>query len=92
MTMVCPHCGKKIDHARTTRSDGRKGYEIPSQTICDTLQVVHTIPAAAEKLDCSTSYIYKVLKRDNITPSSVAIRKKQTFNHLRRIKEHRRVR
>ena len=58
MKIQCPHCGKSV----AVNGLGRKRLNIPLKNVCEALQVHHNIEAAAQELNCSQGYIFKVLK------------------------------
>ena len=59
--MKCPNCGGTISGL------GRKSLTMPFINVCDAVREHSTVGAAAEKLGCSRSYIYKVLKSNGLT-------------------------
>jgi len=65
--VVCPHCGRKMALTKRNRL-GRKPLNLSVQNICDTLQDCRDIALAAQKLDCSRGYIYKMLKEQGRSP------------------------
>ena len=67
MKTQCPKCGEPIVLNRL----GRKPLAIPVTIVCDTLKACSSVDAAAEKLNCSRAYIYKVLKANNLTLKEV---------------------
>ena len=62
MKVRCQKCGETIKLNRF----GRKPLAIPVTIICDTLKACSSVDAAAEKLNCSRAYIYKVLKANGL--------------------------
>ena len=64
MIIKCPKCGNKI----AVNGLGRRKLAIPVENVYDAIQSCCTVVRAAEKLDCSRPYIYKVLKEHNLTP------------------------
>ena len=71
-TVTCPQCGAKI---KVKGTGGRKPKNIPVIFICDKLQATHSIKQAAEELDCSRGYIYKVLKAAGLKVKEIMISK-----------------
>ena len=63
MEIQCPKCGELI----LLNSFGRKPLNITVKNVCDALQKHHNITAAAEELGCSRAYIYRVLKKNNLS-------------------------
>ena len=62
MIVQCPYCGKSV----TVNGLGRKPLNIPLKKVCEALQAYSSITAAAEKLDCSEAYIFKILKANGL--------------------------
>jgi len=67
MKITCPKCGEII----TIGLLGRKPLNIPVIIVCDAIQAYHSVTMAAYKLGCSRGYIYKHLKRANLTAKGV---------------------
>jgi len=57
--VTCPNCGEKI---KVKGTGGRKPKDLPVIFVCDKLKATRSVKQAAEELDCSRGYIYKVLK------------------------------
>jgi len=68
--ITCPHCGQEVLMPIINRS-GRKPLNIGVKNICDALRACRDISLAAEKLNCSRGYIYKVLVQHHMTPKGV---------------------
>ncbi len=66
--VICPKCGAQI---KVKGTGGRKPKNIPVIFVCDTLQATRSVTLAAEELDCSRGYIYKVLKNQGTIPKDV---------------------
>jgi len=62
MIVICPHCGNLV----TVNGLGRKPLNIPLKNVLESLQVYRNVKAAAEELGCSQSYIFAVLKNNNL--------------------------
>ena len=62
MLVKCPHCGKSV----MVKGLGRKAFNMPVTNVCDALRLHHSVPAAANELECSRAYIYKVLKANGL--------------------------
>ncbi len=60
MLVQCPHCGGMV----AVNGLGRKPLDITVNNVCDALEKHHSVTAAAEELDCSRAYVYKVLKEN----------------------------
>jgi hypothetical protein len=58
MKIRCPNCGSPV----IVNGFGRKPLGIRFIKVCEALQHGSTVSAAAEILDCSVAYIYKVCK------------------------------
>jgi len=58
MLVRCPHCGKLV----AVNGLGRKPLNIPLKNVLESLQVHHSVAAAAQELRCSEGYIFGVLK------------------------------
>ncbi len=67
MIIRCPHCGESVQ----VNGIGRKPLNITVINVCDALQISPTVSRAAEKLNCSRGYIYKVLKEQGTNPKEV---------------------
>jgi hypothetical protein len=66
--IICPVCGAEIPFLG---SIGRKPLNHSVKNVCDAVQHSSTVSAAAKELDCSRSYIYKVLKEQKTTPEAI---------------------
>jgi hypothetical protein len=64
MIVRCPHCGKTV----VVNGLGRKPLNIPLKNICEALQRLRSVEAAASELGCSQGYIFNVLKAVNVNP------------------------
>ncbi|MFC1945467.1 hypothetical protein ACFLWF_01795 [Chloroflexota bacterium] len=62
MKINCPSCGKPV----VVNGLGRKRLDIPLKNICDELQAHKNVKTAAEQLNCSSGYIFKVLKANGL--------------------------
>jgi AraC-like DNA-binding protein len=62
MIVKCPHCGKKV----SVNGLGRKPLNIPLKNVLESLQVHHSVTAAAQELGCSPSYLFGVLKANGL--------------------------
>jgi len=62
MIVICPHCGNPV----TVNGLGRKPLNIPLKNVLESLQVYRNVKAADEELGCSQSYIFAVLKNNNL--------------------------
>jgi len=58
MIIQCPHCGKSV----VVNGLGRKRLNIPLKNVCEALRTHCNVVAAAQELNCSQAYIFKVLK------------------------------
>ena len=63
MKIRCPSCGRDV----VVEGLGRKPLDITVKNVCDALQKHHNIMAVAEELGCSRAYIYRVLKKNNLS-------------------------
>jgi len=62
MLVRCPHCGKSV----MVNGLGRKRLNIPLKNICESLQVHHSVAAAAQELRCSEGYIFNILRANGL--------------------------
>jgi hypothetical protein len=62
MIVHCPHCGKSV----VVNGLGRKPLNIPLKNVCEALQTYRSVVAAAQELNCSQGYIFKVLKDNGL--------------------------
>jgi hypothetical protein len=62
MKVICPHCGNQV----VVNGLGRKPLNIPLKNVLESLQVYCNVKATAEELGCSQSYIFGVLKNNNL--------------------------
>jgi hypothetical protein len=62
MIIKCPHCGKSV----VVNGLGRKPLNIPLKNVCEALQTYHSVVSAAQELNCSQGYIFKVLKDNRL--------------------------
>lgn len=67
MLVQCPHCGGTV----AVSGLGRKRLNIPLKNVCESLQVHRDVVAAAQELNCSEAYIFKVLKDKGLKPKDV---------------------
>lgn len=72
MIVQCPNCG----HPVVVNGLGRKPLNIPLKNVCESLQAHHSVVvAAAQELNCSEGYIFKVLKAHGLKLKDVIERK-----------------
>ena len=76
MLVQCPHCGNSV----VVNGLGRKRFNIPVINIYDAIRRYHSIPAAAESLECSRAYIYKTLKQHGMTARDIVNNEKKAEN------------
>ena len=62
MVIQCPHCGQPV----AVNGLGRKPLNIPLKNVLESLQAHRDVRAAAQELDCSPSYIFGVLKKNDL--------------------------
>ena len=62
MIVLCPHCGKSV----VVNGLGRKPLNIPLKNVCEALQAYRSVVAAAQELNCSQGYIFKVLTANGL--------------------------
>jgi len=62
MIIPCPHCGQSV----VVNGLGRRPLNIPLKNICEALQAQRSVGAAAQELNCSQGYIFKVLKANGL--------------------------
>ena len=62
MLVRCPHCGKSV----MVNGLGRKRLNIPLKNVCESLRAHRNVVAAAQELNCSQGYIFKVLKANGL--------------------------
>ena len=63
----CPNCGETI----AVNGLGRKPFNMPVIKVYDALRLHRSVQAAANSLECSRGYIYKVLKANGLTAADV---------------------
>lgn len=62
MLVQCPHCGKPV----VVNGLGRRRLNIPLKNVCEWLKAHRNVVAAANELNCSQGYIFKVLKDNGL--------------------------
>lgn len=62
MLVQCPHCGKTV----VVNGLGRKRLNISLKNVCESLRARRNVVAAAQELNCSEGYIFKVLKANGL--------------------------
>ena len=62
MLVQCPHCGGTV----AVGGLGRKRLNIPLKNVCESLKAHRSVVAAAQELNCSEAYIFKVLKDNGL--------------------------
>jgi hypothetical protein len=62
MIIKCPHCGQSV----VVNGLGRKPLNIPLKNVCEALQTYRSVVAAAQELNCSQGYIFKILKDNGL--------------------------
>ena len=62
MKIHCKQCGSII----MVNGLGRKRLNIPLKNVCESLQAHRNVVAAAQELNCSEAYIFKVLKDNEL--------------------------
>ena len=62
MIVQCPHCGKPV----VVNGLGRKPLNIPLRNVCESLQAHRSVVEAANELNCSQGYIFKMLKDNGL--------------------------
>ena len=67
MIIRCPNCGDKV----VVKGLGRKPRNIPLKNVCEALRAHRSVAAAANELDCSQAYIFKVLKDNGLNLKGV---------------------
>jgi len=67
MIIQCPHCGGQV----VINKFGRRPLNIVVTKVCDALRLHRSVAAAANELECSRAYIYKVLKANGLTTAKV---------------------
>lgn len=67
MKVQCPNCGKPV----VVNGLGRKRLNIPLRNVCESLEAHCNVAAAAQELNCSEAYIFKVLKDKGLKPKDV---------------------
>ncbi|MCX5998159.1 MAG: hypothetical protein NTU41_00820 [Chloroflexi bacterium] len=74
MRVRCPHCGRTV----VVNGIGRKPLDMPVTIVCDALMFHGSVLAAADALNCSRAYVYKVLKAGGLTAKDVINRQRVT--------------
>ena len=77
MIVQCPHCGKSV----VVNGLGRKTLNIPLKNVCEALQTRRSVVAAAQELNCSQGYIFKVLKANGLKLKDVMEKQSREVNH-----------
>ena len=67
MIVQCPQCGQSV----VVNGLGRKPLNIPLKNVCEALQAHCSVVAAAQELNCSQGYIFKVLKANGLKMKDV---------------------
>jgi len=67
MIVQCPNCGKPV----LVNGFGCRPLNIAVTKVCDALRAQRSVLAAANELECSRAYIYKVLKANGLKPKDV---------------------
>ena len=62
MIVQCPNCGKPV----VVNGLGRRRLNIPLKNVCESLKAHRNAAAAAQELNCSQGYIFKVLKDNGL--------------------------
>ena len=62
MLVQCPHCGGTV----AVNGLGRKRLNIPLKNVCESLKAHCNVVAAANELNCSQAYIFKILKDNGL--------------------------
>jgi hypothetical protein len=62
MLIQCPKCGEKV----VVSGLGRKSLNIPLKNVYECLRTYRSVKRAAQELDCSQGYIFKVLKDNGL--------------------------
>jgi hypothetical protein len=62
MKIQCPNCGQEV----VVHGLGRRPLNIPLKNVCEALQRHCSVGAAAQELNCSQGYIFKVLKNNGL--------------------------
>lgn len=68
MIVQCPHCGNPV----VVNGLGRKPLNIPLKNILESLEAHRNVVAAAQELNCSEAYIFKVLKANRLKLKDVS--------------------
>jgi len=67
MLVQCPRCGQPV----TVNGLGRKPLNIPLKNVLESLQAHRDVRVAARELNCSPSYIFGVLKKNDLKLNEV---------------------
>ena len=67
MKVKCSNCGETI----SVNGLGRKRLNIPLKNVCESLRKQRSVAGAAEELNCSEAYIFKVLKTNGLSSRDV---------------------
>ena len=62
MIVWCLNCGSPV----VVNGLGRKPLNIPLKNVCESLRIHRNVVAAAQELNCSEAYIYKILKDNGL--------------------------
>lgn len=67
MKIICPKCGKVID----VPGLGRRRLQVSVRNILDCVKATNTALAASQRAGVSKSYLFAVLKRQNLKLADV---------------------
>ena len=67
MIISCPKCGEKV----AVNGLGRKRLNIPLKNVYECLTKHRSVARAAQELECSQGYIFKVLKANGVNLKDV---------------------
>lgn len=67
MIVYCSKCGNTV----VVNGLGRKRLNIPLKIICEALQTLGSVPAAAQDINCSEGYIYNNLKSNGLKVTDI---------------------
>ncbi len=67
MLVLCPHCGESV----AVNGLGRKPLNIPLINVCESLRAHRSVVVVAQELNCSTGYIFNILKINKLRVKDV---------------------
>lgn len=67
MIIQCPNCSEKV----AVKGLGRKPLHIPLKNVYEAIRTRCSVAAAANELNCSQGYVFKILKDNGLNLKDV---------------------